>query len=124
MGIRVSLTLLALAHASMMSREASWIGFFMYPTLISRSWAWVGVRAASDTPAVTRAAATPRNIVRRHRRDGLCMSASPANRLAGSGRSGAAGGARQHPWATSLGYIPGQHPWATSLGNIPGQHRC
>src|SRR6478672_12393204 len=55
MGMRVSLTLLALAHFSMMSREASWIGFFMYPTLISFSWAEEGAVATprASTMAVT-----------------------------------------------------------------------
>src|SRR5436190_14433595 len=50
MGMRVSLTLLALAHLSMMSRDASWIGFFMYPTLISFSWAAAGAAAPSEMP--------------------------------------------------------------------------
>src|SRR2546421_3059309 len=58
MGMRVNLTLLALAHLSMMSRDASWIGFFMYPTLISFSWAAAGAAAPSEMPiASARAAA-------------------------------------------------------------------
>src|SRR5690349_9697888 len=59
MGTRVSLTLLAFAHFSIMSREASWIGFFMYPTLSSRSWARLGLPAASMAPAATAIATTP-----------------------------------------------------------------
>ena len=55
--MRVSLTLLALAHLSMMSRDASWIGFFMYPTLISFSWAAAGAAAPSETPIASAIAA-------------------------------------------------------------------
>src|SRR5262249_38041196 len=73
MGMRVSLTLLALAHGSMMSSDASWIGFFMYPTLISRSWARLAVNAgaiiaaaaAARTPIAKARGAAPRTGRRR-----------------------------------------------------------
>src|SRR5262249_37984156 len=79
MGMRVSLTLLALAHFSMMSRDASWIGFFMYPTLISRSWALLGVRVPSDRVRTSRVAATP--LVLAHTGDRPGMNVPPARRL-------------------------------------------
>ena len=62
--MRVSLTLLALAHFSMMSREASWIGFFMYPTLISFSWAEAGAAAPAATPTASAIAAADLSSVR------------------------------------------------------------
>src|SRR5262249_41952839 len=48
-GTRVSLTPCAFAHVSMMSSEASWMGFFMYPTLSSRSCAWAEKRPVERT---------------------------------------------------------------------------
>src|ERR1700730_16830673 len=58
-GTRVSFTPWSFAHFSIMSSEASWIGFFMYPTLISRSCA-----AAENMPPERASATAPA----RHRR--------------------------------------------------------
>src|SRR5258705_10941202 len=77
MGTRVSLTLLALAHLSIMSREASWIGFLMYPTLISRSWAKLGLLAASTAPAATAMATAPFSNMRPRLRNRPCIVGVP-----------------------------------------------
>src|SRR5499427_2796955 len=54
-GTRVSLTPWDFAHVSIMSSEASWMGFFMYPTLSSRSCAWAEKRPVERTRPIAAA---------------------------------------------------------------------
>src|SRR5262249_40725362 len=58
-GTRVSLTSWAFAHVSIMSSEASWMGFFMYPTLSSRSCAWAEKRPVERARPIAVAAQSP-----------------------------------------------------------------
>src|SRR5262249_55665029 len=58
-GTRVSLTPWAFAHVSIMSSEASWMGFFMYPTLSSRSCAWAEKRPVERARPIAVAAQSP-----------------------------------------------------------------
>src|SRR5438128_12149562 len=58
-GTRVSLTPWAFAHVSIMSSEASWMGFFMYPTLSSRSCAWAEKRPVERASPIAVAAQSP-----------------------------------------------------------------
>src|SRR5215475_7967282 len=73
-GTRVSLTPWAFAHVSMMSSEASWMGFFMYPTLSSRSCAWTEDRPAERARPIAVAAQSPM----KRRSSGIDTSSSRA----------------------------------------------
>src|SRR6516165_8181279 len=57
-GTRVSLTPWAFAHVSIMSSEASWMGFFMYPTL-SSPCAWAEKRPVERARPIAVAAQSP-----------------------------------------------------------------